>query len=179
MPLDLNPSENRSSTERALKIAKSLFEPVKNAPTELRVKYPNVLQGDNFVPVCLVTKTHVFLEVVPKSQAKKPEKRKNVYRHIFCATDDDSKALYSIQERSIGLYSLNFGASPAIAIGSDTSASFADLKVSEDSRYITNPKTESISVLYVIGFGNMLYGETVWRELDYIIRQSLFNWSRR
>jgi len=176
--LDFTPNSRHSISERILTVANSLFEAVRAAPFQSRLKFPPVLRKNNFAIVVRATKTHVFVEVTTKSKAvaRFNPQRLEVYRQLFTATDSGEPFTFHVGNARF------FRASDAtvhndhvFGIGPDCSmcaSNFTSVRVVNGVSI-----AHKVDVVYVVGFGEYVAEDDAWLEVDSLIRVTLADWS--
>lgn len=176
--LDLRSNSRREIADKILSIANSLFESVKNAPISVRASFPAILRNNNFALTVYVTKKYAFLEVTSKFRAQKsrePE-RVSAYRQIFNPKDSGKPALIGFDNaRLCRISNLTLEGAHAFGLGSDISFCIWD---SKNSLVLNGrPISNTIDVLYVVGFGAQIREDDAWQEFDALIRVTLADWS--
>jgi len=176
--INFSPSPRREIADKILAVAGGLFEAVKSAPLSARVKFPKVLQKNNFALALRVTSTHAFLEVTTKLQAQRSREtaRVNAYRQIFTSTDSGEASIFKIDKvKLVRISGATLEAPHAFAIGKDFSMCAWDIRSTANvgGRILSH----DLDVIYVVGFGSSIREEDAWQELDALIRVTIADWS--
>lgn len=178
--IDLTPSPKREIADKIIGISNALFDSVKNAPLSVRASFPGILRNNNFALTVRVTKSYAFLEVTSKFRAQHARETERVaaYRQIFCLKDSGKPALFAFDKsRLCRISGVTLEGAHAFSLGSDLSLCAWDVRntLVANGRRITN----TIDLLYVVGFGDQIHEDDAWQEFDALIRITLADWSAR
>jgi hypothetical protein len=177
LEMELHP--DRAIYEKILSVSSTLFESVKSAPLLIRSNFPSVLRNNNFGLALIVTRKYAFLEVTTKLKAKKEysQARADKYRLIFATEYSNSPAFIFVNNSRLGRISgLTTENAVAVKVGSNFSFCIWDYT----NRCTNNGKinTQTVDLLYVVGFGDKIHPEDAWQEFDALIRVTLTDWGK-